>query len=79
MHLPDEYLTLPATSLKRPLYPGSDLKWNAVVIAGRNSFLRNTEVLRGNVEMKRRQLAKLGYHVTVVRCCGASCEVSLFN
>ncbi|KAK3876256.1 hypothetical protein Pcinc_018943 [Petrolisthes cinctipes] len=66
VHIPDEYQTLPATSLKQPLHLDPDFKWNAVVIAGRNSFLRNTEDLRGNVEMKRRQLVKLGYQVTVV-------------
>lgn len=64
--LPQEYRDLAATDLKRPLgWPG-EMRWNTVVVAGRNSFIRNTEELRGNVHMRKRQLATLGYYVSVV-------------
>ncbi|XP_027228718.1 FAST kinase domain-containing protein 5, mitochondrial [Penaeus vannamei] len=64
--IPQEYTDLPSTSLKRPLSSFNHLQWNAVVIGGRNSFIRNTNSLRGNVHMKNRQLSKLGYNVCVV-------------
>lgn len=64
--IPQEYTDLPSTSLKRPLNSFDHLHWNAVVIGGRNSFIRNTNSLRGNVHMKNRQLSKLGYNVCVV-------------
>ena len=64
--LPQEYRDLPPTALKRPLGKHGQFKWNAVVVAGRNSFIRNTEELRGNYLMRRRQLDALGYYVSVV-------------
>ncbi|XP_045603392.1 FAST kinase domain-containing protein 5, mitochondrial [Procambarus clarkii] len=64
--LPEEYLDLAPTSLKIPIEHISGVQWNAVIIAGRNSFIRNTETMRGTVHMKKRQLLRLGYHVSVV-------------
>lgn len=64
--LPQEYHDLPPSALKRPLGRPGELRWNAVIVAGRNSFIRNTEELRGNVHMRRRQLSTLGYYVSVI-------------
>ncbi|KAK8386176.1 hypothetical protein O3P69_010711 [Scylla paramamosain] len=64
--LPQEYRDLAATDLKRPLGRPGEIQWNTVVVAGRNSFIRNTEELRGNVHMRKRQLSTLGYYVSVI-------------
>nr|XP_053656080.1 FAST kinase domain-containing protein 5, mitochondrial-like [Cherax quadricarinatus] len=64
--LPQEYLGLAPTSLKCPIEHIGGVQWNAVIVAGRNSFIRNSDTLRGNIDMKKRQLNKLGYHVSVV-------------
>ncbi|KAG0722490.1 FAST kinase domain-containing protein 5, mitochondrial [Chionoecetes opilio] len=64
--LPQEYRELAPTALKRPFGRPGEINWNAVIVAGRNSFIRNTEDLRGNVHMRRRQLSTLGYYVSVI-------------
>lgn len=64
--LPREYRDFAPTALKPPLGRPGEFKWNAVIVAGRNAFIRNTEELRGNVHMKRRQLTTLGYYVSVI-------------
>ncbi|KAG7167652.1 FAST kinase domain-containing protein 5, mitochondrial-like isoform X2 [Homarus americanus] len=64
--LPENFLDLPPASLKYPMECFNGIQWNAVIVAGRNSFIRNTDTLRGNVHMKKRQLTRLGYHVSVV-------------
>lgn len=66
VEVPCEYLDLDPAFLKHPLSTDRELHWNAVIIGGRNSFIRNTNYLQGNVHMKKRQLNKLGYHVSVV-------------
>ncbi|CAL4093323.1 unnamed protein product [Meganyctiphanes norvegica] len=62
--IPSEYFAQHPTALKYPI--GDGLLWNVVIIGGRNSFIRNTDRLRGTVHMKKRQLTKLGYHVSLV-------------
>ncbi|XP_071532074.1 FAST kinase domain-containing protein 5, mitochondrial [Panulirus ornatus] len=64
--IPEEYLNSAPTSLKRPIEYMKDLQWNVVIVAGRNSFIRSTDILRGNIHMKKRQLKRLGYHVCVI-------------
>lgn len=64
--LPQEFHDLSPSSLKHPLGRPGELRWNAVIVAGRNSFIRNTEELRGTVHMRKRQLRTLGYYVSVV-------------
>ncbi|XP_068225597.1 FAST kinase domain-containing protein 5, mitochondrial [Palaemon carinicauda] len=66
VELPSEYLNLEPTALKYPSLSKEGVQWNAVIIGGRNSFIRNTNHLQGNVQMKKRQLTSLGYHVCVV-------------
>ncbi|XP_076054954.1 FAST kinase domain-containing protein 5, mitochondrial [Oratosquilla oratoria] len=62
--LPQDFLNHPAHNIKFPVDPS--IQWNALIIGGRNSFIRNTNSLRGHVHMKKRQLRKLGYNVSVV-------------
>ncbi|KAK7082600.1 hypothetical protein SK128_025523 [Halocaridina rubra] len=66
IELPCEFLDMDPSSLKYPLNMGRDVRWNAVIIGGRNSFIRNTSFLQGNVQMKKRQLSLLGYNVSVI-------------
>lgn len=66
VELPSEYLDLKPAALKYPCPSYGGLQWNAVIIGGRNAFIRNTSHLQGNVQMKKRQLNRLGYHVCVV-------------
>ena len=63
--IPDEYLNKPLEVLK-DVSGYEEIIWNAIIVGGRNSFIRNTDLLRGTVHMKKRQLLKLGYSVSVV-------------
>ena len=63
--LPISYIKKPLDGLKT-IDNFSNLYWNIVIVGGRNSFIRNTNILRGSVQMKKRQSNKLGYTVSVV-------------
>jgi len=51
---------------RRHKLPTEGLDYTAVVIAGRNHYIRGTGRLRGQMEMKIRHLQRLGYAVVVV-------------
>ncbi|KAF2365448.1 FAST kinase-like protein subdomain 2 [Trinorchestia longiramus] len=68
--LPQSYLALPRLEMKVPLQrcpnTGERFKFIALVAGGRNSFIRGTNRIRGQVQTKLRHLEKLGYTSCVV-------------
>ncbi|KAL7646965.1 UNVERIFIED_CONTAM: hypothetical protein RMT77_002222 [Armadillidium vulgare] len=65
--LPEEFKNFGLADLKPALsFSNLGLCWNAVLIGGRNSLIRETRELKGNLMMKKRQLTKLGFKVSVV-------------
>uniref|UniRef100_A0A2P2I2P3 FAST kinase domain-containing protein 5 n=1 Tax=Hirondellea gigas TaxID=1518452 RepID=A0A2P2I2P3_9CRUS len=68
--LPHNFLSYAPRSTKVPLLEdpstGEPLQWTAVVVGGRNSYIRGTNRVRGQVQMKTRHLQNLGYNVTIV-------------
>ena len=66
MQISREFLNVPLDKIKFPVRKDPSHVWNAVLLGGRNSFLRNSLQLRGNLQVKIRQLNKIGYRVTVV-------------
>lgn len=68
--IPEEFLSLPPRSIKKPLKvcprTREPLQWVAVVPLGRNSIIRGSNRPRGQEAMKMRHLRKLGYEVVTV-------------
>jgi hypothetical protein len=70
MPLPESFVSLPRLAIKRPLQrcplTGQQLKFISVIAGGRNSYIRGTFRVRGQLQTKMRHLQKLGYHVCLV-------------